>query len=457
MSSSKTIVGKIDTEVLAFTVGRDPELDMALLDVDCIGTAAHVTMLDSLPLKPAIFGSGDRKAGVAALVDIMRLGRNGRFRITAGDQDVHLAVERMLTRKLGDAGKRVHTARSRNDQVAVDMRLYTKQELFGLFDEVIDLANALLSFARRHRMWPMVGRTHMQPAMPSSVGVWASAYAESLLDDALVLKNAYELNDRCPLGSAAGYGVPLAIDRKLASRLLGFSAPIHNVLHAGNSRGKIESVVLAALAQVMLTLSRLSEDMILYSMPEFGYFTLPPGMCTGSSIMPQKRNPDVLELVRAKTSRVLACGCAVTGIVNSLPGGSSAYAAGQVLNVADFRAGCPNWTGVTYEYDKWRHRYAMMDFCIETPKEAGVKGMYLPRGVMTWGRQWPLPISLEESWRRDVEDIERFRPNGVWWFGSGAVGEGGHVSVSKLREVGYEDGPAARRALLKATRDIVTC
>lgn len=321
MSSSKTIVGKIDTEVLAFTVGRDPELDMALLDVDCIGTAAHVTMLDSLPLKPAIFGSGDRKAVVAALVDIMRLGRNGRFRITAGDQDVHLAVERMLTRKLGDAGKRVHTARSRNDQVAVDMRLYTKQELFGLFDEVIDLANALLSFARRHRMWPMVGRTHMQPAMPSSVGVWASAYAESLLDDALVLKNAYELNDRCPLGSAAGYGVPLAIDRKLASRLLGFSAPIHNVLHAGNSRGKIESVVLAALAQVMLTLSRLSEDMILYSMPEFGYFTLPPGMCTGSSIMPQKRNPDVLELVRAKTSRVLACGCAVTGIVNSLPGG----------------------------------------------------------------------------------------------------------------------------------------
>jgi len=321
MGSSKTMVGRIDEEVLSFTIGKDPELDVALLDADCIGTAAHVTMLQGLPLEPAIFSPRDRIAVVSALVDVMRLGRKGRFRIRRSDQDIHLAVERIVTQKLGDLGKRIHTARSRNDQVAVDMRLFAKKELLDIFDELVDLAEALLSFARRHQLWPMVGRTHMQPAMPSSVGVWASAHAESLLDDALVLRNAYELNDRCPLGSAAGYGVPLAIDRKRTSRLLGFKAPIHNVLYASNTRGKNESVLLAALSQVMLTLSRLSEDMILYSMPEFGYFKLPAELCTGSSIMPQKKNPDVLELVRAKTSRVLGCASGVTGIINSLPGG----------------------------------------------------------------------------------------------------------------------------------------
>jgi argininosuccinate lyase len=321
MSSSKTLVGPIDEDVLRFTAGKDPQLDVALLDADCIGTAAHVTMLQSLPLKPALLSAAERDAVVTALVEIMRLGRRGQFHITLSDQDVHLAVERMLTQRLGDVGKRIHTARSRNDQVAVDMRLFVKEQLLGTFDELLDLSGALLSFARRHKMWPMVGRTHMQPAMPSSVGVWASAHAESLLDDALVLRNAYELNDRSPLGSAAGYGVPLPIDRKLTARLLGFSGPIHNVLYASNTRGKCESIVLSALSQIMLSLSRLAEDVILYSMPEFGYFQLPPELCTGSSIMPQKKNPDVLELVRAKTSRVLAGTFAVTSILNSLPGG----------------------------------------------------------------------------------------------------------------------------------------
>ena len=321
MSSQKTMVGKVNADVLSFTVGKDAVLDRELVDADCIGTAAHVTMLQRLSVKPSLFSIKERDDVIAELVEIMRRGRKGQFKILASDQDVHLAVERTLTKKLGDVGKRIHTARSRNDQVAVDLRLYAKEELLGLLLDSVELSSVLLSFAKKHKMWPMVGRTHLQPAMPSTVGLWASAHAESLLDDISCLESAYQLNDRCPLGSAAGYGVPLAIDRELTSKLLNFAEPIHNVLYASNARGKCESVIVAALSQVMLSLSRLSEDMILYSMPEFAYFKLPAELCTGSSIMPQKKNPDVLELVRAKVARVLADSTAITGILKGLPGG----------------------------------------------------------------------------------------------------------------------------------------
>ncbi len=321
MSSRKTMVGKVNADVLAFTAGKDVVLDTRLIDSDCVGTAAHVTMLQKMQVKPTLFTAKERDAVIAELVNIMRLGRQGKFKITNSDQDVHLAVERTLTKKLGDIGKRIHTARSRNDQVAVDLRLYAKNELLGLLADVTDLSSALLKFSAKHKMLPMVGRTHLQPAMPSTVGLWASSYAEGLLDDFTCLENAFRINDRCPLGSAAGYGVPLNIDRNLTSRLLGFAEPVHNVLYASNARGKCESVVVGALAQVMLTLSRLSEDMILYSMPEFGYFKLPAELCTGSSIMPQKKNPDVLELIRAKVARVLADSAAITGILKGLPGG----------------------------------------------------------------------------------------------------------------------------------------
>lgn len=321
MSSQKTIVGKINADVLSFTVGKDSELDTVLIDADCIGTAAHVTMLQELSVSPALFSEKERDSVISELVNVMRRGRKGQFKISTADQDVHMAVERTLTKKIGDVGKRIHTARSRNDQVAVDLRLYAKDELLGLLLDTVELSSVLLGFAKKHKMWPMVGRTHLQPAMPSTVGLWASAHAESLLDDISCLENAYQLNDRCPLGSAAGYGVPLAIDRELTSKLLGFSEPIHNVLYASNARGKCESVIVSALSQVMLSLSRLSEDMILYSMPEFGYFKLPAELCTGSSIMPQKKNPDVLELIRAKVARVLAEATAITGILKGLPGG----------------------------------------------------------------------------------------------------------------------------------------
>jgi len=321
MKTRKTIVGQIDADVLAFTAGRDVVLDLALVEADCIGSAAHVAMLSRIPLKRKLFSGKDKQKVIAELVSIIRASRKGTFKITGEDQDVHLAVERVLTGKLGDLGRKIHTARSRNDQVAVDLRLYGKEQLLGVMDEAVGLADELLKFAGKYQSVPMVGRTHLQPAMPSSVALWASAYAEALLDDMILLKSAYEYNDRCPLGSAAGYGVSLNIDRKLTAKLLGFKEPIHNVLYAGNARGKCESVILSNVAQVMITLSRLAQDLILFSMPEFGYFALPPEYCTGSSIMPQKKNPDVAELVRAKASVVMACALTAAEIVKGLPGG----------------------------------------------------------------------------------------------------------------------------------------
>jgi argininosuccinate lyase len=272
-------------------------------------------------MKPRLLTDSDRKKVVSELIDIMREARSRTFRITMEDQDVHLAIERRLTEELGDLGKKVHTARSRNDQVAVDLRLYGKGHIVGAIAEASALAESLVDFAEAHAGLPMVGRTHMQPAMPSSVGLWASAHAESLLDDIALLVTAYELNDQCPLGSAASYGVPLPIDRELVARLLGFSRPHHNVLYANNARGKIESFILSVLSQVMLSVSRFAQDLILFTMPEFGYFRLPPAFCTGSSIMPQKQNPDVLELVRARAAKVLAFTVAVLDIVKSSPSG----------------------------------------------------------------------------------------------------------------------------------------
>jgi argininosuccinate lyase len=319
--AKKTLVGKIHPDVLAFTVGQDPVLDLELAEWDCLGTAAHVATLARLRLRPPVLRPAEARRVIRALAELREEARAGRLRITAEDQDVHLAVERLLTARLGDVGRRVHTGRSRNDQVAVDIRLHVRENLTALTLEAVALAQELLALARRHARLPMVGRTHLQPAMPSSVGLWAAGYAEALLDDLLTVEAAYAYADRCPLGSAAGYGVPLPLDRAFTARALGFSAPHHNVIYASNARGKCEAIVLGALGQVMLTLSRFAEDLILYSMPEFGYFALPPELCTGSSIMPQKYNPDVLELIRAKAAVVLGQGSAACGIVKGLAGG----------------------------------------------------------------------------------------------------------------------------------------
>ncbi len=320
-SAKKTIVGEIHPDVLAFTVGKDPVLDLELALWDCCGTAAHVIMLSRMKIKPPVFTATECDKVLEALKVVAAEILSGDFSITEADQDVHLAIERRLTVMLGDLGRKVHTGRSRNDQVAVDIRLHMRDQLLGLIEEVATLASALVKLGKKHCRLPMVGRTHLQPAMPSSVGLWATAWAESLLDDLFMVEASYTLNDRCPLGSAAAYGVPLPIDRSLTARLLGFAQPHHNVLHAANSRGKNEAVALAACAQLMLTLSRLAEDLILFSMPEFGYFALPPELCTGSSIMPQKYNPDVLELIRAKTAIVNGYASTVNTILKAMPSG----------------------------------------------------------------------------------------------------------------------------------------
>ena len=321
LRAQKTTVGEIDREVLAFTVGRDLELDLELVEADAIGSAAHAAMLAGLPGKARILSAADLRKVRAALSGIVARARRGAFRITLADQDVHMAVERELTAALGDLGRRIHAGRSRNDQVAVDLRLHARVQILHLLAECLDVADALGALAWRSRKVPMAGRTHMQPAMPSTVGLWAGSHAEALLDDAVLLINAYEFNNQSPLGSAAGFGVPLPIRPELTAKWLGFDRAIPNALYASSARGKVESVILAAAAQAMVSLSRLAQDLMIYTMPEFGYFSLPAGFCTGSSIMPQKRNPDVLELVRAKAATVAAAAAGVLEILRGLPGG----------------------------------------------------------------------------------------------------------------------------------------
>ena len=308
---------EVDQELHRFTVGDDYLLDLDLIEPDCIASAAHALML----AKIGVLKADQADKLVAELANIIDDARAGKFIITSEQEDCHTAIEIRLTEKLGDLGKRIHTARSRNDQVTVALRIYGKVQLFELIQNTLELATILLNFADGHRNIPMVGRTHMQRAMPSSVALWSGAYMESLLDDVDLLLCAFNLNDQCPLGSAASYGVPLPIDREHTSNLLGFARLTNNVLYANNSRGKIESVILSAAAQVCTDLSRLAQDLILFSMPEFGYFTIPQELCTGSSIMPQKRNPCGLELLRAKTSSVTASLAEMLNILTGLPSG----------------------------------------------------------------------------------------------------------------------------------------
>ncbi|MCF7837487.1 MAG: argininosuccinate lyase [Candidatus Marinimicrobia bacterium] len=318
---SATLVGQVDPEVLAYTAGRDVILDRELIEADCLGTAAHVVMLGRLRLKPPLLTVAEAAQVVAALRQLVTAARAGQFQIELADQDVHLAIERALTAQLGELGKRVHTGRSRNDQVALALRLWAKMQLTAVVREQADLAGVLLKLARRTARWVMVGRTHMQPAMPSSLGLWAGAHAESLMDDLGGLLQVYDLNDQSPLGAAAGYGVPLPLNRELVSNLLGFGRPPGNVLYAVTARGKIEAALLMALTQTMLSVSRLAADLVLFSMPEFGYVLWPRTLGTGSSIMPQKNNPDVCELARAKAARVCGELNTVLGVVRGLPGG----------------------------------------------------------------------------------------------------------------------------------------
>lgn len=308
---------QLNQTVEDFMTGDDPQLDLRIARYDCIASIAHAKML----LAIGILSTVECGQLVATLEEIIELVDNDKFTIENSQEDVHTAIENYLVNALGDVGKKIHTARSRNDQVLTALRLYSKHELQTIMTKLIATMEVLHDFAVKYKDIPYVGRTHYQKAMPSSMGLWMGALLESLLDDAALVIDSYKLINQSPLGSAASYGVSLPIDRQLCSDLLGFAKVQNNVLYANNSRGKFESVIIHALSQIMLDLSKLATDVILFSAPEMGYLNLPQEFCPGSSLMPNKKNPDPFELIRAKSATVMANLWQVMEISRALPSG----------------------------------------------------------------------------------------------------------------------------------------
>ncbi|HCI81831.1 MAG TPA: argininosuccinate lyase [Ktedonobacter sp.] len=307
----------VNEQVERFEAAQNSHLDTRLVRHDIWGSLAHAAMLHHI----GILNETEYQALQATLGDILEMDAHHEFVIAASDEDVHTSVENYLSAHTGAAGKKIHMARSRNDQVLVDLRLYGKEQLHFVAEKMLQFADALLTFASTHADIPMPGYTHMQRAMLSSVGTWASSFAEAMLDDEQLLSATYALNDQSPLGSAAGYGVPIAIDRQFVADALGFSHVQNNVIYVQNSRGKIEVAIVQALSQIMLDLSKFAQDVLLFSTVEYGFFNIPQELCTGSSIMPQKRNLGVMELVRARTHTMLAYQQQIFGIVSGLPSG----------------------------------------------------------------------------------------------------------------------------------------
>ncbi len=300
-----------------YTVGNDYELDKRLLPYDIEASIAHGQALVKLKiLTPTEFAK--LKAG---LLEILKLHKAGKFEIKQSDEDCHTAIENYLVAKLGGLGKKIHTCRSRNDQVLVATRLYTRHKLKQISVELIKTQKVFLAMAKKYEFLPMPGYTHTRRAMPSSVGHWAAAYVEELINDHMLLESAYKLNDQNPMGAAAGFGINLPLDREYTSKLLGFGRTQVNSLYAVNSRGPTESYILSVLTKVVMTLGRLSNEMIWFTTPEFQFFFLPNEFTTGSSIMPQKKNPDVFEILRSNVNVIVALQTQVKDISKNLISG----------------------------------------------------------------------------------------------------------------------------------------
>ena len=308
---------EVNQEIEKFTVGRDRELDLYLARSDVLGSMAHITMLESIGL----LGKDELPVLLEELRRIHADIEAGRFIIEEGVEDVHSQVELLLTRKLGDMGKKIHSGRSRNDQVLVDLKLFTRAQLQDIAEEVRVLFEELQAQSERYKGVLMPGYTHLQVAMPSSFGLWFGAYAESLVDDLLFLQTAYKMTNRNPLGSAAGYGSSFPLNRTLTTELLGFDSMNYNVVYAQMGRGKMERNVAFALAGIAGTLSKLAFDACLFNSQNFGFVKLPDNCTTGSSIMPHKKNPDVFELTRAKCNKIQALPQQIILIMNNLPCG----------------------------------------------------------------------------------------------------------------------------------------
>ena len=308
---------QVNAEIDRFTVGRDREMDMYLAKYDVLGSMAHITMLESIGLLTA----DELKILLEELKKIYASVERGEFVIEDGVEDVHSQVELMLTRRLGDVGKKIHSGRSRNDQVLVDLKLFIRAQLKSVAEAVERLFHVLISQSNRYKNVLMPGYTHLQIAMPSSFGLWFGAYAESLVDDMVFLQAAYKVCNRNPLGSAAGYGSSFPLDREMTTRLLGFDSMNYNVVYAQMGRGKVERNVSFALASIAGTLSKMAFDACMFSCQNFGFVKLPDECTTGSSIMPHKKNPDVFELTRAKCNKIQALPQQIMMIMNNLPSG----------------------------------------------------------------------------------------------------------------------------------------
>ena len=308
---------RVNKDVESYTVGRDQEMDVYLAPYDVLGSIAHITMLESVGL----LDKGELPILIKELKSIYKQTISGQFTIEEGIEDVHSQVELMLTRKLGDIGKKIHSGRSRNDQVLVDLKLFTRDRIHMLVESVSKLIDVLLDQSNKYKDILMPGYTHLQIAMPSSFGLWFGAYAESLVDDLQLLLAAYKVCNRNPLGSAAGYGSSFPLNRQMTTDLLGFDSMDYNVVYAQMGRGKMERTVAFAIAGIAGTLSKLSYDACLFNSQNFGFIKLPDEYTTGSSIMPHKKNPDVFELTRAKCNKLQALPTDITLIINNLPSG----------------------------------------------------------------------------------------------------------------------------------------
>ncbi len=308
---------QINNLIEVYTIGRDREMDVFLAKYDVLGSIAHIIMLESVGL----LQTDELKALLKELKNIYRLADVGKFIIEDGVEDVHSQVEMMLTQKLGDFGKKIHSGRSRNDQILLDLKLYSRAEIGKTVDAVSELFDVLISQSNRYKDVLLPGYTHLQVAMPSSFGLWFGAYAESLADDLQLLLSAWKITNRNPLGSAAGYGSSFPLDRQMTTDLLGFDSMNYNVVYAQMGRGKMELTVSNSLASVAATLAKLAYDACMFTSQNFGFIRLPDEFTTGSSIMPHKKNPDVFELTRAKCNKIQSLPQQITLITNNLPSG----------------------------------------------------------------------------------------------------------------------------------------
>ncbi|HBQ50579.1 argininosuccinate lyase [Candidatus Daviesbacteria bacterium RIFCSPLOWO2_01_FULL_38_10] len=308
---------KLDPVIEAFETKEDLLMDQKLVKYDCLGSLAHAKML----CKIGILSKSELAKLEKGLLEILSLDKQGKFLLKIGDEDMHTKIENFLTEKYGEVGQKIHTGRSRNDQVLTAIRLYSKEMMENIKQDLAGLIKSFENFSKKYGSIKMPGYTHMQKAMPSSIRLWAGSFMDSLKDDSLMLNTAIKLNNQSPLGSAAGYGIPLKLDREYTAKLLGFAKVQNNPLYCQNSKGKIEAVILAALTQILLTINKFASDIMLFTTSEFNFFQASDKVTTGSSMMPQKKNPDAAELLRSKVHLILGNYIALVSLSSNLPSG----------------------------------------------------------------------------------------------------------------------------------------